>query len=108
VQVDYPLLVYKGYMNDNRELIMANLADWEQPQKIIHLYDMQFICFVGHNFADRGTKIGFLAFDEERENIKLCWLVCNAPFKKKKMTDLDDYTIEESFIRFDVPILNEI
>jgi len=54
---------------------------------------MQFICFVGHSFAAREAKIGFLAFDEERQNVKLCWLVSYQPFKKKNMTDLADYSI---------------
>ena len=31
VQVDYPLMVYKGYVPDNRELIMVNLADKSNP-----------------------------------------------------------------------------
>lgn len=62
-------MVYKGFVPDNREIILVNLADKEQPQKIIHLYDKQFICFVGHNFADREAKIGFLALDSEGERI---------------------------------------
>ena len=64
-QIDYPLMLYKGYTPDNRELIMVNLADKEQPQKIINLYHMEFICFVGHNYVDREAKIGFLAADIE-------------------------------------------
>lgn len=34
---DYPLMVYKGFAPDNRELVMVNLADEESPQLIIHL-----------------------------------------------------------------------
>ena len=44
---------------------MANLADKSHPQKVIHLYDRQFICFVGHNYADRESKIGFLALTND-------------------------------------------
>ena len=29
--VDYPLLAYKGFAADNREIILANLADHEHP-----------------------------------------------------------------------------
>ena len=58
-------MVYKGFVPDNREIVLVNLADKEQPQKIIHLYDKQFICFVGHNFAEREAKVGFLALDSE-------------------------------------------
>ena len=38
VMIDYPLMAYKGFAPDNREIILANLADQEHPQKIIHLY----------------------------------------------------------------------
>lgn len=38
VMIDYPLMAYKGFSPDNREIILANLADQEHPQKIIHLY----------------------------------------------------------------------
>lgn len=107
-QIDYPLMVYKGYTPDNRELILVNLADKEQPQKIINLYDMQFICFVGHNYVDREAKIGFLAMDHERESIKLCWLRCHQPFEKKKINDLVDYAIDETYIAFELPIRNEL
>lgn len=31
VFIDYPLMLYKGFSPDNRELILANLADKEQP-----------------------------------------------------------------------------
>jgi hypothetical protein len=55
-------MVYKGFAPDNRELVMTNLADEASPQKIIHLSELQFICFVGHNYADREAIIGFLAF----------------------------------------------
>ena len=29
--IDYPLLAYKGFAPDNREIIFANLADQEHP-----------------------------------------------------------------------------
>ena len=31
VNIDYPLVMYKGFSPDNRELILANLADKDQP-----------------------------------------------------------------------------
>lgn len=31
-KIDYPLLCYKGFFQDNRELVMVNLADKTQPQ----------------------------------------------------------------------------
>lgn len=37
VFVRYPWLVYTGLFPDNRELVMANLADDDLPQTIIHL-----------------------------------------------------------------------
>ena len=89
VSVDYPLMVYKGYMPDNREIVLVNLADKENPQKILHLYDMQFICFVGHNFSDRESKIGMLCY--EKGNIVLCWLVQSQPFKKREINEMDHW-----------------
>jgi hypothetical protein len=67
---------------------------------------MQFICFVGHNFASREAKIGFLAKDSEGENIKLCWLTCHQPFEKKTIIDLVDYTIADTNIELKLPILH--
>jgi hypothetical protein len=31
VQVDYPIMVYKSFVPDNRELILVNLADKTSP-----------------------------------------------------------------------------
>lgn len=86
VQVDYPLMVYKGFVPDNRELVMVNLADKSNPQKIMHLYDMQFICFVGHSFSDREAKIGMLCM--EQNDVKLCWFVCKQPYMKREICEL--------------------
>ena len=33
----YPWVVYTGLLPDNRELVMANLADDDYPQTILHL-----------------------------------------------------------------------
>ena len=106
VIIDYPIMAYKGFAPDNREIILANLADEEHPQKIIHLYEKQFICFVGHNFADREAKIGFLV--REDEEIKLCWLVCIQPFEKKEFDIYEDYEITECPINFNRSILDNI
>ena len=58
--IDYPLMVYKGYVPDNRELVLVNLANLNDTQTILHLKDMQFLCFVGHNGAQRSATIGML------------------------------------------------
>ena len=31
VKVDYPMMAYKGFVPDNRELVLVNLADKESP-----------------------------------------------------------------------------
>ena len=31
VSVDYPIMMYKGYMPDNRELVLVNLAKINSP-----------------------------------------------------------------------------
>ena len=59
----------------------------------MHLYDMQFICFVGHNFSDREAKIGMLCL--EGNLVRLCWLVCRQPYKKRKMEELDHLMIHK-------------
>ena len=57
------------------------MADKDLPQKIIHMNEDQVICFVGHNFADRTSKIGFLSLDHNE--VSLCWIVVSEPFKKR-------------------------
>ena len=106
VQVDYPLMVYKGFVPDNRELVMVNLADKGNPQKIMHLYDMQFICFVGHSYSDREAKIGMLC--KEQDDVKLCWFVCKQPYKKREICELDHLMLHKVSIDFKVPILNQM
>ena len=44
----YPWFVYTGIFPDNRELVVANLADDDCPQLILHI-DGQFICFFGYD-----------------------------------------------------------
>ena len=80
-------MAYKGYVPDNRELVLVNLADKESPQKIIHLYDMQFIAFVGHSFADRESRIGMLCLDQGE--VRLCWLITRQPYKKRGFDEMD-------------------
>ena len=108
ISIDYPMMLYKGYTPDDRELIMVNLADREQPQKIINLYEMQFICFVGHNFVDRESKIGMLTLDSDHAGVRLSWLRTHQPYEKKLIDDLVDFSIEEIPIAFDLPIRREL
>ena len=70
IGLEYPLMLYKGTAADRRELVIANLADRAQPQKLLHLGHLQFICFVGTNSAETAHIVYFLAFDEY--DIKLC------------------------------------
>ena len=48
VFVRYPWFVYTGIFPDNREIVVANLADNDQPQLILHI-DGQIICFFGYD-----------------------------------------------------------
>ena len=66
---------------------------------------MQFISFVGHDFADRQVKLGFLAIENENE-VKLCWLECKKPFEKKDPTSYDDFDMIDIPIRFFIPVLD--
>ena len=106
VSVDYPLMVYKSFMPDNRELVMVNLADLNQPQKIMHLVDMQFLCFVKHNNAEREAKIGMLCLEDGY--VRLCWIVCSQPYRKRSDDELGHMSIEKIPIEFEVPILDAI
>lgn len=100
--VDYPLLCYKSFTMDNRELVFANLADCEYPQHVVNLFTLQFVTFVGHEHGTRESRIGFLARDQDK--VKLCFLVSCQPFEKKMRSDLVDFKIHEYDIEFKVPI----
>ena len=45
--VDYPLLAYKNYTPENREICICHMA-MDIPQKVIDLGEWEFICFVNH------------------------------------------------------------
>ena len=45
--VDYPLMAYKTYTPMNKEIAIIHLAQ-NMPQRIIHLGDWEFVCFVNH------------------------------------------------------------
>ena len=45
--VDYPLLAYKTASPTNKEIAIVHMA-LLMPQKIIHLGDWEFVCFVNH------------------------------------------------------------
>ena len=69
--MSYPFVAYSGITPDNRELIIANLADNESPQRIFHLYQNnieikggtpEFICFVGKLHDSTDAEIFFLTF----------------------------------------------
>lgn len=45
--VDYPLLAYKTYDPKNREIAIIHMA-LNIPQRIIHLGEWEFVCFVSH------------------------------------------------------------
>ena len=83
---------------------MVNLADKEHPQKTLHLFDRQFISFVGHNYADREAKIGFLTLNSDGD-VDLCWLICKQPFEKKEFDSYEDFEIQDTPINFHAPIL---
>ena len=63
VFVRYPWFVYTGLFPDNRELVMANLADDDLPQTIIHI-DGQLINFFGY---DGRNRIEYLNFEIENK-----------------------------------------
>ena len=45
--VDYPLLAYKTFSPRNREICIVHLA-MNVPQRVVHLGEWEFLCFVGH------------------------------------------------------------
>lgn len=59
---------------------------------------MQFICFVGHSFADRESRIAMLCLEEDK--VRLCWLVCKQPFKKRDFNELDHVELHVVPIEF--------
>ena len=98
ISIDYPMLVYNGYMPDNRELVIANLARKNAPQQILHLNEIQFLTFVTHNNAQRSAKIGFLGLKDGY--VRLCWLLMSQVFKYRNEDDLSNLKIVEIDIKF--------
>lgn len=45
--VDYPLLAYKTFTPRNKEIAIIHMA-YNMPQRLIHLGDWEFVCFVNH------------------------------------------------------------
>ena len=45
--VDYPLLAYKTFTPKNKEIAILHMAQ-DIPQRVIHLGDWEFVCFVNH------------------------------------------------------------
>ena len=45
--VDYPLLAYKTFTPKNKEIAIVHMAQ-DMPQRIIHLGEWEFVCFVNH------------------------------------------------------------
>lgn len=62
---------------------------------------------MGHNFAERESRIGFLALDKEMD-INLCWIANKKPFKKNKITDMTDYKLSTFKIPFSLPVLHDL
>ena len=91
IGIEYPLLLYKGTAPDNRELVIVNLADKSQPQKLMHLRYLQFLCFVGTDSSHCGHSVFFIAFDDDELN--LCAVQNEKIYLKRKPNDLNDYTV---------------
>lgn len=45
--VDYPLLAYKTFTPRNKEIAIVHMA-YNTPQRVLHLGEWEFICFVNH------------------------------------------------------------
>ena len=45
--IDYPLLAYKNYTPENREICICHMA-MNIPQKVIDLGEWEFVAFVNH------------------------------------------------------------
>ena len=46
--VHYPLLAYKNFNPNNKEICIVHLAQDSMPQRVINLGDWEFVCFVNH------------------------------------------------------------
>ena len=44
----YPLLAYKNFTPDNKEICIVHLALNDMPQKVINLGEWEFVSFVNH------------------------------------------------------------
>ena len=53
--IDYPILAYKSPVPNNREIVIAHVAQ-KMPQRSIHLKDWEFIAFVDGDFSNADTR----------------------------------------------------
>ena len=85
VAVRYPLVAYSGLTPDRREIIIANLADKDFPQHIIHL-SHQMICFAG---CPKNDRILIMELDDKK--MAMSQIIKKFPFKKQTISNEIDY-----------------
>lgn len=89
--MSYPFLFYTGLSPECREIVVANLADTTQPQKIIQLPDgMQLQFLIKSNLDDR---IYFQAFVPNTGTRGDFEIIHRFPFKKNENLDNHEISI---------------
>ena len=89
---DYPIVCHT-LLPDNRELVLANLADESCSHKILNLGDYRFKAFIEWDRCSTEARIGFLAHNSKYE-IRLFWIIWSQPFVKTSQNDVSFLRIE--------------
>lgn len=101
MQVCFPYIAYTGVIPDNKELILANIADKENPQCVFQLMHCiattkeppEFVCFVNNVNKKQETQILFLV--QVNHNLDMYKLVKSQPFLKDNTSNgLSHFFIE--------------
>ena len=79
--VSYPLLAYNGYLPDNSELVVTNMAEREKRPQLIQLGQWRFVSFVESAcmsgvlpVEELNSQIFFLAYHSDRNKLRLMML----------------------------------
>ena len=78
-------------MSDNRQIILVNLADKEQPQMILQMSEQ----IIGMSAIEGGHKINILALESDSK-LNCYQLIKRQPLKKEKPKDASNFILHFS------------
>ena len=93
---EYPFLCHT-YLNRQAKaniLTMSNLADSDQPQKLVYLRNSTILQFLDTEHRQGMSIIAFIEKDTLYDELYATFIEIHDPFKKVKVEDLDQYKVE--------------